>query len=137
MHARSLFFESLKSVFEFLPYLYAGYPVLYERPSSATYFIASIFFKQLFIFACTRSSLLSGLFYSWGEQGLLSSCGAQASHCGGFSCGRAWALEHRLSSCVWAYLPHGLWNLPGPGIKPVSPTLVGVFFTPGPPGKSP
>ena len=53
------------------------------------YFILFICFK---IFACTRSSLLSGLFYSWGKQRLLSSCGAQASHCGGFSCCRAWAL---------------------------------------------
>ena len=46
------------------------------------------------------------------EQGLLSSCGARASHCCGFSCCRAWAvghvgfrscsswaLEHKLSSC--------------------------------------
>jgi len=29
-----------------------------------------------------------------GEQGLLSSCGAQAFHCGGCSCCRAQALEH-------------------------------------------
>ena len=37
-------------------------------------------------FACAGSSLLRGLFCSWREQRLLSSCGAQASHCGGFSC---------------------------------------------------
>ena len=38
-------------------------------------------------------------FSSCGEQGLLSSCGAQASHCGGFSCCRVQALEHRLQCC--------------------------------------
>jgi len=62
-------------------------------------------------------------FSSFGEQGLISGFGAQASHCGGFSCCRArvlgakaagieahglsscgsQALEHRLSSCgTWA-----------------------------------
>ena len=29
-----------------------------------------------------------------------------------------------------------MWNLPGPGIKPVSPALAGGFLTTGPPGKS-
>ena len=29
-----------------------------------------------------------------------------------------------------------MWDLPGPGIEPVSPALVGVFFTTAPPGKS-
>ena len=46
-------------------------------------------------------------FSSCGKQGLLFCCGARASHCGGFSCCRAWALgtpasvvvAHRLSSC--------------------------------------
>ena len=39
-------------------------------------------------------------FSSCGEQGLLSSCGAWASHCGGFSCCRTRALGlEGLSSC--------------------------------------
>ena len=29
-----------------------------------------------------------------------------------------------------------MWNLPGPGIEPVSPALAGDFLTTGPPGKS-
>ena len=54
-------------------------------------------------------------FSSCGDQGLLSSCGGWASHCGSFSCCRTWALgcsgfnscgsqalEHSLSSCAWA-----------------------------------
>ena len=56
--------------------------------------------------------------------------------CGLTSCG-LWALEHRLSSMV-----HGLgcsvacgWDLPGPGLEPVSPVLAGRFLTTAPPGK--
>ena len=70
--------------------------------------------------------------------------GAQASHCGGFSCcgaqalgrerfssagralssGGAWALEHGLSSCgAQAQLLLGMWTLPRPGIKPMSHAL--------------
>ena len=68
----------------------------------------------------------------FGEQGLLSSCSAWASHCSGFSCCRAqalgcmtfsscgsWALEHRFNSCDTL--------LPGPGIKPVSSALSGAY----------
>ena len=36
-------------------------------------------------------------FPSCSEWGLLSSCGVQASHCGGFSCCRAWAPGSRAS----------------------------------------
>ena len=32
-------------------------------------------------------------------------------------------------------MPRGMWDLPGPGIKPVSPALAGGFFTTEPPGK--
>jgi len=32
----------------------------------------------------------------------------------------SWALEHGLSSCdAGAWVFHGIWTLPGPGIKPV------------------
>ena len=73
-----------------------------------------------------------------------SSCREWASHCGGFSCCGArapgmWAsvvvarglsscglqaLERRLSSCsARALLLRGKWDLPGPGLEPVSPAL--------------
>ena len=56
---------------------------------------------------------------------------AQASHCGGLllrSSRARW-----LSSCgARAQLLRGMWNLPGPGIKPVSPALAGGFLTTGP-----
>ena len=54
----------------------------------------------------------------------------------GFSSCASRALERRLSSCgTWAYLLRGMWDLPGPGLKPVSPALAGRFLTTAPPGK--
>ena len=41
------------------------------------------------------------------------------------------------SSCgTWALLLCGIWDLPGPGLEPVSPALAGRFSTTVPPGKS-
>ena len=74
-----------------------------------------------------------------------SCCGARASRTrasvvvarGLSSCGSQ-ALERRLSSCgAWAYLLRGMWDLPGPGLKPVSLALAGGFLTTAPSGKSP
>ena len=83
-------------------------------------------------------------------------CGARASHCRGFfccgaralgmrasvvgacglsSCGLQ-ALERRISSCgSRAQLLRGMWDLPRPGLEPVSPALAGGFLTTAPPGK--
>ena len=93
---------------------------------------------------------------SCGEQGLLYSCSAWASHCGGFSCCWAWALghrlpivvacglnscgsqvlEHKLNSCgLWDLLLHSMWDLPESEIKPMSPALAGGCFTTELPGK--
>ena len=42
----------------------------------------------------------------------------------------------RLSSCgSWAQLLRGMWDLPRPGLEPVSPALAGGFSTTAPPGK--
>ena len=57
-------------------------------------------------------------------------CGAWAPEHSGFSSCSSEALEHRLSSSGTQVLfPHGMWDLPGLGIKPVSPALAGGFFT--------
>ena len=82
---------------------------------------------------------------------------AVASHCGSFSCCGAWApgsrasvvvacglsscglraLERRLSSCgARAQLLRSPWDLPRPGLEPVSPALAGGFLATAPPGKS-
>ena len=98
---------------------------------SVTYLRVKSFFKKLIylflavlgLHRCTRA------FSSCGEQGLLfvavrglSSCGTQA-------------VERTLSSCgTWAWLLHSMWDLPGPGIEPMSPALAGRFLTTVPPG---
>ena len=68
---------------------------------------------------CTGLGTRASVFVAYG----LSSCGLQA-------------LECRLSSCVaWALLLCSTWDLPGPGLEPVSPALAGGFLTTAPPGK--
>ena len=46
---------------------------------------------------------------------------------------------HRLSlvAVSGGYLLHSMWDLPRPGIEPVSPALAGGFLTTVPPGESP
>ena len=94
-------------------------------------------------------------FSSGGKRASLS-CSAWTSHCIGFSCctvqvlgcegftgvahglssSNSWALECRLSDCgAQALLLQGMWDLPRPGIEPVSPELAGGFSTTGSPGK--
>ena len=96
------------------------------------------FFWMRWVFAAVRGLSLVAV------SGLC--CGAWASHCSGFSCCRtgtlgAWAsvvVARGLSSCgTGAELLCGMWDLPGPGIEPVSPALAGGFLTAAPPGKSP
>ena len=85
------------------------------------------------------------------QAGVTLHCGAQASHCDVFSCCGAralaaqasvvvayglsscglQALECRLSSCgAQVSLLRGMWDLPGPGLEPVSPVLAGGFLEP-------
>ena len=41
----------------------------------------------------------------------------------------------RLSNCgSWARPLRGMWDLPGPGLEPMSPALAGGFLTTAPPG---
>ena len=101
-----------------------------------------LYFDRVFIlfyflfFGCSVSSLVLTGFLQLLWAGATLCCSVRASHCGGFSCCRAWALEHRVNSCgAWALLLHSTWDLPGPGIEPVSPTLTGGFLNTVPPGK--
>ena len=105
-------------------------------------FLFFLFLVALGLHCCWRA------FSSWA--GATLGWGAQACHCGGFSCCDAQALgtlasvvaahglwsEGSSFSCTWAYFLHGMWNLPGPGIKPVFPPLAAGFLSTVPPGKS-
>ena len=110
-----------------------------------------IYFWLCWVFVAARGLSLVA------ARGATLRCGERASHCSGFSCCRAralgvWAsvvaarglsscgsraLECRLSSCgARASLLHGMWDLPGPGLEPVSPALAGGYSTTAPSGKS-
>ena len=118
----------------------------------------------LFIYGCIGPSLLCAGFLQLRRAGATLCCGARASHCGGFSCcgaralgarlQKVWhvgsevvargliscgsrALERRLSSCgSRAQLLRGTWDLPRPGLEPMSAALADGFLTTVPPGKS-
>ena len=105
-------------------------------------FIHLFIFKIYFIYfwlcwvsvALCRLSLVAanGGFSLW-STGL----GVRASvvvACGLSSCG-SWALGCRLSSGTRAQLLRDMWDLPGPGLEPMSPALAGGFLTTAPPGK--
>ena len=107
------------------------------------------FYLFIYLFGCIGSLLLCADFLQLQRVGAPLRCGAQASHCGdlllqstgsrcaGFSSCITRALKHAgFSSCgTQAQLLHGMWALPRPGIKPVSPTLAGGFLNTAPPGK--
>ena len=74
-----------------------------------------------------------------------SSCGKQgplfiAVH-GPLTIAASLVAEHRLQTRRLsnrgsrAQLLHGMWDLPGPGLEPVSPAVAGGFSTTAPPGK--
>ena len=68
------------------------------------------------------------------EHGLQSVWASVAVAHGLNSCS-SWVLERRPNSHgAQAALLHGMWDLPGPGIEPVSPALAGGFFTTETPG---
>ena len=113
---------------------------------AALFIFLNLFY--LFIFGCVGLRCCVPAFSSCGERGLLlvvvrgllvAVASLVAEHgleaCGLTNCGSL-ALERRLSSCgTRALLLHGLWDLPGPGLKPASPALAGGFLTTAPPGK--
>ena len=103
----------------------------------------------IFIFGCVGSLLLPAGFIQLRRAGAVLRCSVRASHCGGFSCCGARALGTRASvvvvrglqsagSVVMTHgleLLHGMWDLPGPGLEPMSPALADGFLTTVPPGK--
>ena len=110
--------------------------------------VPTLFLKTRFCILAAASSLQPRLCSRRSERGLMSGWGlrlpisalllswAQAPEPSGLSGCGAQAPEHRLSSCgPQALFLHGMWDLPGSGMEPVSPTLVGGLLTTEPPGK--
>ena len=65
----------------------------WEDPLEQEMAISLSFICIYFILVALGLPAASRPFSSCGELGLLSSCGIRASHCGGFSCHRAPALD--------------------------------------------
>ena len=68
------------------------------------------------------------------EQRVAASGGHSSLRCAGFSLRWLLLLQSTGSRCagfsscgVWAELLRGMWDLPGPGLEPVSPALAGRF----------
>ena len=79
----------------------------------------------VFVAACGLSlAEVSGSYSSLWCSGF-SWCYLLLSQCTGSKAGRLLQLWH-----------HSTWNLPGPGVEPLSLALAGRFFPTGPPGKS-
>ena len=104
----------------------------------ACFVFFNLFLKYLFIYfwlrwvfvAARRLSLVAA---SWGYSSL---------RCAGFSLRWLLLLQSTgsrrtgFSSCgSQTELLHSMWDLPGPGLEPVSPELAGGFLTTVPPGK--
>ena len=130
-------YQSLKTCY--ILNMLITYRNLLERVKAVTFvlngFFLTVAFKiylfelTYFIFGSTGSSLLCVGFFQVQQAGATLCCGVWASHCGGFSSCGACAVERGLSGCgLPAQLLFGMWDLPGPGIEPVSPALAGGFF---------
>ena len=107
----------------------------------ANFIIIIIWLHWVFVAGCGLSLVVVGGGYSSLQHTgfslrwllLLQSMGSRRE---GFSSCASQALECRLNSCgSQAQLLCGMWDLPGPGLEPVSPALAGGFLTTAPPGK--
>ena len=89
-----------------------------------------------FIYGCVGSSFLCEGFLQLRQVGATLHCGARASHYCSLSCCGAQAPDAQAQQlCSRAQLLRGMWDLPRPGLEPVSPALAGRFSTTAPPGK--
>ena len=108
------------------------------------FLIYFILFIYLFIFGCAGSSVHARAFSSRGKRGPLFIAVQGPLFIavrGPFTIAAPPVAGHRLqtlrlSSCgSRAQLLRGMWDLPRPGLEPVSPALAGRFSTTAPPGK--
>jgi len=108
------------------------------------FFLICFLARLVFVVACRLSLVVAS-----GDYSLLGGCGLCAvvaslvNSRAELMDSRALELQasvdaaHGLSGWrTWVLLPCGMWNLPRPGVEPVSPALAGRFLTTEPQGKS-
>ena len=102
-----------------------------------SFFFSFKFYLFIYLWLCWVFVSVRGLSL------VAASGGHSSSRCAGLSLSRTLVAEHRLqtrrlSSCgSQTQLLRGMWDLPRPGLEPVSPALAGRFSTTAPPGKPP
>ena len=130
---------------EFLKYMITLYIYIYIY----IYFknISSIRLNCFFVFFLKFIYLFLAAFGLCFCARALSSCGKWGplfiTVCGPLTIAASLVAEHRLQTCRLsscgsrASLLCGMWDLPRPGLEPMSPALAGRFSTTAPPGKPP
>ena len=99
-------------------------------------FLLFIYLFIYFIFGCVGSSVRARAFRSCGERGPLFIAVRGPLTIAAPPVAGHRLQTRRLSSCdSRAQLLRGTWDLPRPGLEPVSPALAGRFSTTEPPGK--
>ena len=95
------------------------------------YFLINLFIYLYLFLAVLGLRFCSRAFSSCGKRGPLF-----IAVRGPLTIAASLVAERRLSGCdSRAQLLCGMWDLPGPGLEPVSPALAGGFSTTAPPGK--
>ena len=125
-------------------------PLPYEVNCNCTINLQSLRF--FFFFLRNSRSFIYLFIYLWlcwvfvsvrGLSLVVASGDHSSSRCAGLSLSRPLVAEHRLQTrrlgnCgSRAQLLRGMWDLPRPGLEPVSPALASRFSTTAPPGKPP
>ena len=107
-----------------------------------TFFFLNFFFFLIFIYLFIYFWLCWVFVSVRGLSLVAASGGHSSSRCVGLSLSRPLLLRstgsRRAGSVVVAHGPswsRGMWDLPRPGLEPVSPALAGRFSTTAPPGK--
>ena len=146
-----LYLEHLQSVFNvyffhFVWFCLLTYPLIFffffrGKPKSFFFLIIRTFnyylFIYLFILAVLGLRFCARAFSSCTKRGPLFIVVR-----GPLTIAASLVVEHRLqmrrlSSCgTWAQLLRGMWDLPRPGLEPMSLALAGRFSTTAPPGKA-
>ena len=99
------------------------------------YLFIYLFFLFLF-FGCVGSSVRARAFSSCGKRGPLFIAARGPLTIAAPPVAGHRLQTRRLSSCGSQAQPlRGIWDLPRPGLEPVSPALAGRFSTTAPPGK--
>ena len=98
--------------------------------------VIATLFIYLFIYCCVRSSFRARAFSSCGKRGPLFIAVREPLTIAAPPVAGHRLQTRRLSSCgLRAQLLRGVWDLPRPGLEPMSPALAGRLSTTAPPGK--